>query len=187
MRPSVKPIVRCLLWPVTRRTIRRQLTWLVIAAGVLATTAAPVNAQTQYNLVGAYAGTTIQTPVPPPTPTLIVDVTAVGFATQLGSFTLVGQQTVNVRTGAYTGSYTFTAENGDTLTATTVGAQHLCVGSGVYSLEEIITITGGTGEFSGATGAGTGLGVFGASVDQLALAFAGNLSTTSTPGPDQRR
>lgn len=187
MRPSVKPFLHRPMSPVTRRTIPRMLTWLGIAVAVLAATAAPSSAQTQSNLIGAYAGTTTQIPVPGNPPALIVDLTVTGFASQIGPFTAVGQQTVNLLTGTYTGSYTFTLLNGDTLTATTDGIRHLCLSSGAYSLEEAFTITGGTGSFSGATGGGFGLGVFGTLYNQIALAFTGTLSTTSPSGPNQRK
>lgn len=167
--------------------ILQKLTWLGIAAAVLAATAAPSSAQTHPNLVGAYAGTTTQTYVQGTSPTLVVNLTAAGYANQLGWFTAVGQQTVSVQTGTYTGNYVFTIANGDTLTATTSGIRHLCLSSGVYSLEEGFTITGGTGGFAGATGSGTGLGVFGALTNQIALTFNGTLSITSAPSGSTRR
>lgn len=187
MRPSVTPFRYRPLSPVTHRTIPQTLTWLGIAVAVLAVTAAPASAQTQSNLVGAYAGTTTQIYVPGNPPRLIVDLTVTGFANPLGPFTAVGQQTVNLLAGTYTGSYTFTVANGDTLTATTDGIRYLCLSSGVYSLEENFTFTGGTGSFSGATGGGSGLGVFGTLDNQIALAFKGTLSTASPSGPNQRK
>ena len=165
---------------VVDRTIVWKLTWLGIAAAWLAVAAAPSSAQTEPNLTGAYAGVTSPGYDPGPPPTLTLDIAATGFATQLGHFTLVGQQVVNLPTGTYTGSYTFTVTGGDTLTATTAGIRLLCLASGAFSLQESFTITGGTGRFAGATGEGTGLGVFGSATDQIALVFSGTLSTSPT-------
>jgi hypothetical protein len=58
---------------------------------------------------------------------------------------------VNVLTGSSTGAATFTAANGDTLTASITG-QSTPTSPGVLSILEVYTITGGTGRFAGATG-----------------------------------
>jgi len=167
--------------------IRQPLTWLGIAAALLLATAAPLSAKPEYNVIGAYAGPTTQTFfLRSDPPTLIIDLSVAGFANELGQFTAVGEQTVNLLTGTYTGSYTFTTANGDTLTATTSGIRYPCLSSGVYCLEENFTITGGTGEFSEATGSGTGRGVFSSLTNQIALVFAATVSTTSTSGSIQR-
>jgi hypothetical protein len=52
---------------------------------------------------------------------------------------------------ASTGAATFTAANGDTLTATVAG-QATRTGPTTLSIVEIYTITGGTGRFADATG-----------------------------------
>ena len=51
-----------------------------------------------------------------------------------------------------TGSATFTAANGDTLTATVDGQATPTTTPGVLSIVEVYTITGGTGRFADATG-----------------------------------
>ena len=58
---------------------------------------------------------------------------------------------VNIPTLTSTGAATFTAANGDTLTATVAG-QATPTGPTTLSIVEIYTITGGTGRFAGATG-----------------------------------
>ena len=54
-----------------------------------------------------------------------------------------------------TGTATFTAANGDTLTATVRGQATLTTTPGVLSIVEDYTITGGTGRFADATGSFT--------------------------------
>jgi len=165
----------------------RTAVWVVIGAGVLVVAAAPLRAHAQGNLVGAYAGTTTQAYIPGSNPTLVVDLIVAGVASQFGQFTAVGQQTVDLRTGIYTGSYTFTTPNGDTLTATTQGMRLLCVSGGVYTLEERIEVTGGTGSFAGATGSANGLGAFGSLGNQAALVFKGALDGVEPFTPGRRR
>jgi hypothetical protein len=59
---------------------------------------------------------------------------------------------VNVITRTSTGAATFTAANGDTLTASVVGQATLTSTPGVISVVEVYTITGGTGRFAATTG-----------------------------------
>jgi hypothetical protein len=74
-----------------------------------------------------------------------------GTATYLGKYTEHATLQVNVLTMSSTGAATFTAANGDTLSATVVG-QATRIGPTVLSIVEVYTITGGTGRFAGATG-----------------------------------
>ena len=74
-----------------------------------------------------------------------------GTATYLGKYTEHATFQVDVRTGSATGTATFTAANGDTLTASVVG-QGTSTGPTTRSIVEVYTITGGTGRFAGATG-----------------------------------
>src|SRR5919199_1044704 len=62
---------------------------------------------------------------------------------------------VNIPTGHATGVATFTAANGDTLTATVDGQGTPTTTPGVVSIVEVYTITGGTGRFADATGSFT--------------------------------
>jgi hypothetical protein len=79
-------------------------------------------------------------------------VDATGKASHLGKFTLDIEAILNFATHAAVGSYEFTAANGDTLTATFTGQSSPTATPGVIYIEEIATITGGTGRFAGATG-----------------------------------
>jgi hypothetical protein len=74
-----------------------------------------------------------------------------GTATYLGKYTEHATLRVNVLTGSATGTATFTAANGDTLTASVVG-QGTPTGPTTRSIVEVYTITGGTGRFADASG-----------------------------------
>lgn len=87
----------------------------------------------------------------PATNTLDVHLVGTGTASHLGRYTVVyDQTTVNLATRASVGRMTVTAANGDVLTATFQGrAQQQ---GALAHIEEVATITGGTGRFAGATG-----------------------------------
>jgi hypothetical protein len=88
-------------------------------------------------------------------PTLSVTRNGTGTATYLGRFTEHITLQVNIPTAHATGAATFTAANGDTLTATVDGQGTPTTTPGVSSIVEVYTITGGTGRFSDATGSFT--------------------------------
>ena len=74
-----------------------------------------------------------------------------GTATYLGKYTEHATLQINVLTMSSTGASTFTAANGDTLSASVVG-HATKIGPTVLSIVEVYTITGGTGRFAGALG-----------------------------------
>ena len=84
-------------------------------------------------------------------PIISVNREGTGTATYLGKYTEHATLQVNVLTGSATGAATFTAANGDTLTASIVG-QGTPTGPTTRSIVEVCTITGGTGRFADATG-----------------------------------
>jgi hypothetical protein len=84
--------------------------------------------------------------------TLSVTRDGTGTATYLGKFTEHITLQVNIPTAHATGVATFTAANGDTLTATVDGQATPTPTPGVVSIVEVYTITGGTGRFADATG-----------------------------------
>jgi hypothetical protein len=86
----------------------------------------------------------------PPTASLTRDGT--GTATYIGRYTEHIVMTINLPTLSSTGTSTFTAANGDTLTATVLGQASPTTTPGVLSIVEHYTITGGTGRFADATG-----------------------------------
>ena len=111
--------------------------------------AAPAAARELVPFRGEMSGTATITPISPPIVSVLLETS--GHANQLGSFTLVAPHTVNQATLTASGTYTFTAADGSTLTATLSGTARV-VAPGELSIAEEGVITGGTGRFEGATG-----------------------------------
>ena len=75
-----------------------------------------------------------------------------GKASHVGRYAYHADECFNATTGAFSGTFTITAANGDTISGTYVGAVVAVVGDlGFYEQEAVIT--GGTGRFAGASGA----------------------------------
>jgi hypothetical protein len=85
-------------------------------------------------------------------PFLLVNGTGTGTATHLGRFTSTFTATVTLGTGSATGSIRFIAANGDRLDATFIGQGTPTAEPNVVRIEEVATITGGTGRFADTTG-----------------------------------
>ena len=147
--------------------------------------AGPLAAEKPVSFRGTLQGQAIDTPQggPPPT-TLSVDGTVTGIATHLGRFTYRYQVTVNIAAGSPTaGSATGTgqmiAANSDTIFLTISGQGVPTDTPGVSSIEEINTITGGTGRFAGVRGNM----IIERLVDMATGATSGSFhGTMSTPG-----
>jgi hypothetical protein len=84
-------------------------------------------------------------------PTRFLDREGAGNATYLGKYTEHVVMQINIPTLSSMGAATFTAANGDTLSASVVG-QATRTGPTALSIVEDYTITGGTGRFADATG-----------------------------------
>ena len=108
-------------------------------------------------------------------PTASVTRDGTGTATYLGKYTEHITMQINIPTRHGIGAATFTAANGDTLTASVVG-QGTVTGPTTRSIVEVYTITGGTGRFADATGtftlegtlsqtAGVSTGTFSGAID----------------------
>ena len=108
-----------------------------------------VAAGQQVPFKGSLEGDVSHSPQPPLD---FVLVEGEGEATHLGRFTFEFPHVVNTTTRTATGTYEFTAANGDTLTADVVGRAMPTGTPGVLAIVEVATITGGTGRFAGATG-----------------------------------
>ena len=125
-------------------------TRVVLTVLALLVFGAPALAKDQVPFRGQLDGDVTVTPVEPPV--FAVDIDATGTANQLGRFTVSIPHLVNRATRTAAGTYTFTAANGDTLTAAFTGQSAPTDTPGVLAIVEVATITGGTGRFAGATG-----------------------------------
>jgi hypothetical protein len=111
--------------------------------------ASPVAEGEQVPFKGRLEGVDITTAVNPPF--ISVQQTATGNATHLGEFTYTAMATVDTRTRMGTGTFLFTAANGDTVVGTASGKATL-IAPHVLTIVENDIIRGGTGRFVGATG-----------------------------------
>jgi hypothetical protein len=84
-------------------------------------------------------------------PFLLATGTGEGTATHLGRFTATYEATANLATPTATGTYRFTAANGDRLVATFVGSA-VAIEPGLERFTEVLTIVSGTGRFAAAAG-----------------------------------
>ena len=85
-------------------------------------------------------------------PKLFVDGGGSGTATHLGHFTVVYEVEVDFLAHSTVGSSIFTAANGDNVFTDIIGSGTPTENPDVHSIVEVLTITGGTGRFAGATG-----------------------------------
>jgi len=125
---------------------------------------------------GRLEGAAVITPGTPPF--LSVALEGSGNATHLGHFTVEIPHVVNTTNRTSTGTYEFTAANGDTLTASFTG-QATLMAPGILSVVETARITGGTGRFADATGSFTVERVFNQATALTTGSFEG---TVSSPG-----
>jgi hypothetical protein len=124
---------------------------------------------------GNFEGSQTLTPGTPPFGT--VNGSATGTGTHLGEFAVTFPHTVNFATRTGVGTYTFTAANGDTVTASFTGA---ATGRPQVSIEEHATVTGGTGRFAGATGTFTVLRQFNQLTGATQGSFDGAISSVGS-------
>jgi len=145
----------------------------LIAIALVLSLAGPAAADEQLPFKGKLEGTVTVTPLEPPLASVVIDAT--GTATRLGRFSLSVPHLVNQANRTGSGTYEFTAANGDTLTASFTG-QATPVAPGVISTTETATITGGTGRFAGATGAFTATRLFVVASGTTTGSFDGTIS-----------
>ena len=138
--------------------------WTALLAG-------PAAAENHVPFKGSLEGFSIITPID--AQHIFVRAIGTGNATQLGSFTVDIPHIVDVTTGIGIGIFTFTAANGDTLTAGFTGQGTPTTDPVVFSIVETATITGGTGRFADATGS---------FIVTRSFSFATNLTSGSIEG-----
>ena len=120
---------------------------------------------------------TARTPLPPGF--LSISFEGTGNATHLGRFTVEIRIVLNTTDRTLTGTYEFTAANGDTLTAAVTGKSPLMPPGVPQTSVETATITGGTGRFASASGSFTVERV----VDLATFLTTGSFNgTISSPG-----
>ena len=139
----------------------------------------PYNSQ-EVPFKGRLEGTAIITPGTPPF--LSVSIVGTGNATHLGRFTVEIPHVVNATNRTSTGTYQFTATNGDTVTASFAG-QSTLTAPGVLSILETATITGGTGRFADATGRFTVERLFNQVTGLTTGSFEGTISSPGAGTP----
>jgi len=84
-------------------------------------------------------------------PFLLANGTGEGTATHLGRFAATYEARADLATPTATGTYRFTAANGDLLVATFVGSA-VAIEPGLERFTEVLTIVSGTGRFAAAQG-----------------------------------
>lgn len=127
-------------------TVTALLLLIVLASSVFA---APRASERELLLKGSLETTETQQAV---FPTLFVNGTGSGNATQLGLYTMSYQAQVNIPTLAGSTSATLVAADGSSLFAQGTGQGTLTATPGIVSIVETYTITSGTGRFEGASG-----------------------------------
>lgn len=123
---------------------------LMLAALAAIWLAGPAAADMQVPFKGRLEAVVTRSPISPTLVSVVLD--GGGNASHLGRFTFTAPHVVNLVTRLATGTYQFTAANGDMVFADFVGQATPTATPGVISIVEVATITGGTGRFAGATG-----------------------------------
>src|SRR5688572_13616273 len=149
--------------------IQRRMFFALVAASALSLASIAVSAVAAQTPFKGTINADETVVLAPPTASLTRDGT--GTATYLGRYTEHTLMTINLPTLSSTGTATFTAANGDTLTATVLG-QATRTGPTTLSIVEGYTITGGTGRFADATGTFT----LASSVEQTTGVSSGTFS-----------
>ena len=150
---------------------------LALAVVVVLGLTGPVAAGEQVPFKGSLEGVDTAIPLTPPFVSATVEAT--GEATHLGEFTLTILATVNRATGMATGTFLFTAANGDTVFGT-ISGKATFTPPNVLTIVETAFITGGTGRFAGVTGSFTAARLKNTVTSVTIGVFEG---TISSPGP----
>jgi len=135
------------------KNITRSNIYLPMAAMILtAALAVPAAAQRQVPFMGAMQGHDTDIGITNNLATVLTMGTGIG--TLVGQFSFTQTWTVDVTTGILTGIAQWFAANGDSI-STTIKGSGVMIEPGLFRIEEIHTITGGTGRFVGAQGSFT--------------------------------
>lgn len=127
------------------RTVKRTTLALVAFAALVLPMQALAGAQVPYR--GSDSGTFVLGTHSCPAGFIPLDINGTGRATHVGRYAYHAEECFD-GVSAFFGTFTITAANGDTLTATYSGTAAL----DLSGYDETATITGGTGRFTAATG-----------------------------------
>jgi hypothetical protein len=137
-----------------KSTVRSNV-YLPMAAMILtAALAVPAAAQHQVPFKGALQGNDFDIAFTDTTVTVLTVGTGIG--THVGQFSFTQTVVVDFATdpATSTGSAQLTAANGDSISTTVSGSGEM-IEPGLFRIEDVHTITGGTGQFAGAQGSFT--------------------------------
>ena len=135
------------------KNITRSKIYLPMAAMILTVALAiPAVAQNQVPFKGAMQGQDFDIGFTNTTVTVLTVGTGIG--TRLGQFSFTQTVTVNFTTATSTGTARWFAANGDSISTTITGSGELIEPS-LFRIEDVHTISGGTGRFAGAQGSFT--------------------------------
>ena len=135
------------------KAITRSNIYLTMAAMILtAALAVPAAAKQHVPFKGSMQGHDTNIGSTPTTVTVLTVGTGIG--THLGQFSFTQTVTVEFATGHDTGSAQWFAANGDSI-STTINGSGQMIEPNLFRIEEVHTITGGTGRFAGAQGSFT--------------------------------
>jgi hypothetical protein len=116
-------------------------------------------------------------------PTLLLNGSGAGTASQLGRFTFTYTTKVDLTNALSSGVIQLVAANGDVINGVTVGRGEPTETLNVTHVLQLVTITGGTGRFLGATGAFTSDALlFDDPITGIGLSSGSLKGTISTPG-----
>jgi len=133
--------------------IRTTIPLSIVAIFLTGAFALPAAAQKQAPVTGEVHGQEMDTFNGGTPPTISVNGSLVGQATNIGRFTLAYQVTVNLPAGNSAGKATLTMPNGDMIFTTIVGQGIQVPNTATLNtVMEVNAITGGTGRFDGVTG-----------------------------------
>jgi hypothetical protein len=138
-----------------KRYLMSVLGMQLIAMGLVASLAGPAEAKKSVPFKGFIQADEESFPLFPPDvpfPTLFVEASGSGVATQLGKFTVTYEVEVNLDTFFGVGSAEYVAANGDKIFSEGHGQGTVPTEDGTSLIIETNIITGGTGRFEGATG-----------------------------------
>jgi hypothetical protein len=103
-----------------------------------------------------------------------------GNVSHFGSVTGVNMVSVHFVSrvkATFTGMFTLTAANGDTIFGSDAGTLLFNPATGFFDVNEILMFMGGTGRFEGATGGATGVGQVDPSTNVAVESFEGVISS----------